>query len=47
MNTTHKTRFFAQAGAIALVLTMLLGSSTAFAGHAEAEGSRRRRRTFA
>jgi len=31
MNTTHKTRFFAQAGTIALVLTMALAPSTAFA----------------
>ena len=31
MNTTHKTRFFAQAGAVALMLTMLLDSSTALA----------------
>jgi hypothetical protein len=32
MNTTCKTRFFAQAGTIALAFTMLLGSSTAIAG---------------
>ena len=32
MHTTHKTRFFAQAGAIALMLTMLLDSSTFAAG---------------
>ena len=31
MNTTYKTRFFAQAGAIALTLTMLLDSSPTFA----------------
>jgi len=31
MNTTYKTRFFSQAGAIALGLTLLLDSSTAFA----------------
>jgi hypothetical protein len=39
MNTTSKPRFFAQAGAITLVLTMLLGSFTAFAARRGGGGS--------
>jgi len=39
MNTTPKPRFFAQAGAIALMLSMLLDSSTVFAGKKGGGGS--------